>query len=151
MLGHWIAKLERLVGRIAPDSVAGLALRVALAVPFFRSGLTKWDGFGQLSESAVLLFHEEFKIHILGRTFDFPFPQFAAYGAGLAEIALPILLVLGLGTRLAAFGLLIMTAVIQLTVPAGWPLHLTWAAMALGILALGPGHLSLDGLLRRRG
>jgi putative oxidoreductase len=42
-----------------------------------------------------------------------------------------------------------MTLVIQLTVPDGWPIHLTWAAMALGIMALGPGWLSLDRLIGR--
>jgi len=41
--------------------------------------------------------------------------------------------------------------VIQLTVPSGWAnFHLPWAALAIGILALGPGALSLDHLLRRR-
>lgn len=28
-----------------------------------------------------------------------------------------------------------MTAVMQLTVPDGWPVHLTWAATALGVMA----------------
>ncbi len=71
-----------------------------------------------------------------------------AYGAGVAEVLLPILLALGLFGRLAAFGLLIMTIVIQLTIPNGWPIHLTWAAMALGILVLGSGRLSLDNIMR---
>ena len=34
---------------------------------------------------------------------------------GMADIAVPVLLVLGLATRLAAFGLLMMTMVIPLT------------------------------------
>ena len=38
-----------------------------------------------------------------------------------------------------------MTAVIQLVVPDAWVnFHLPWAAMALAILALGAGKLSLD-------
>jgi putative oxidoreductase len=73
-----------------------------------------------------------------------------AFAAGSAEILLPILLVLGLATRLAALGLLLMTLIVQLTVPDGWPLHLTWAAMALGIMAWGPGRASLDHLIERR-
>jgi putative oxidoreductase len=68
----------------------------------------------------------------------------------LAEIILPVLLVLGLTTRAAALGLLVMTLVIQLTVPAGWPLHITWAAMALGVMAWGPGRWSLDQLMGER-
>jgi putative oxidoreductase len=58
--------------------------------------------------------------------------------------------VLGLGTRFAAVGLLVMTIAIQLTVPSGWPIHLTWAAMALGIMACGPGRLSVDHLIAWR-
>jgi putative oxidoreductase len=146
----FLNKSENFITRLAPDWLASAALRAALAVPFYFSGLTKWDGFGKLSESAVFLFEEEFKLNIFGNVINYPFPYLSALAAGCAEIILPILLVLGLFTRFAAFGLLIMTAVIQLTIPTGWPLHLTWAAMALGILALGPGVLSADRLLRKR-
>jgi putative oxidoreductase len=55
--------------------------------------------------------------------------------------------VIGLATRFSALGLLVMTIVVQLTVPDGWPVHVTWAAMALGIMAWGPGRLSLDHLI----
>jgi putative oxidoreductase len=143
-----INKIETLISRLAPNWVAAAALRVALAVPFYFSGLTKWEGFGKLSESAVFLFEEEFKLNIFGTVIGFPFPYATAFAAGAAEIILPILLVLGLFTRFAAFGLLVMTAVIQLTIPSGWALHLTWAAMAIGILALGPGRLSMDHFMR---
>jgi putative oxidoreductase len=145
-----VTKAEAFITRIVPDSLASAVLRVALAVPFFRSGQTKWDSFGQISESALFLFSDEFKLHIFGKVIDYPMPTLAAYGAGIGEIVLPILLVLGIGTRFAAFGLLLMTAVIQLTVPDGWPLHLTWAAMAAGIIALGAGKLSIDHLIGRR-
>lgn len=52
--------------------------------------------------------------------------------------------------RPAATGLLVMTLVVQLTVPDGWPVHVTWAAMSLGIMAWGPGRVSLDHLIVRR-
>ncbi len=144
-----ICKMEHAIVRLVPVSLASLLLRIAVAVPFYRSGLTKWDGFGRISESALLLFSEEFKLHLLGSVYDYPMPMLAAYGAGLGEILLPILLVFGIGTRFAAFALLMMTAIIQVTVPTGWPLHLTWAAMALGTIALGPGRLSVDHVLRQ--
>jgi putative oxidoreductase len=144
-----IISLENALTRYVPDTLVCVALRFGLAVPFFKSGLTKWTGIGKLSDSAITLFEEEFKFHILGNIYDYPFPKLMAYGAGVAEILFPILLVLGLFGRLAAFALLIMTIVIQLTVPTGWPVHLTWAAMALGILVLGSGRLSLDNILRR--
>ncbi|MEM1378218.1 MAG: hypothetical protein AAGG69_12610, partial [Pseudomonadota bacterium] len=55
----------------------------------------------------------------------------------------------GIATRFSALGLLAMTAIIQLTVPTGWAIHLTWAAIALAIVAWGPGRLSADHLLKR--
>ena len=61
----------------------------------------------------------------------------------------PILLVLGLATRFAALGLLFMTIIVELTVPDGWPIHITWAAMALGIMAWGPGRASIDHAIGR--
>jgi putative oxidoreductase len=134
---------------IAAPWLTQFALRCALAIPFWRSGINKWDGFLQLNDVAVLLFSSEFKLHLPGGPYPFPAPGLVAFAAGSAEILLPILLVLGLGTRLAAFGLLIMTLVIQLTVPAGWPLHLTWAAMALSIMAWGPGRVSFDHWISR--
>ena len=144
-----ITSFENAMTRYIPDTLVCLALRFGLAVPFFNSGLTKWTGIGQLSDSSITLFEEEFKFHILGKIYDYPFPKIMAYGAGVAEILFPILLVFGLFGRLAAFALLIMTIIIQLTVPSGWPIHLTWAAMALAILVLGSGRLSLDNILRR--
>jgi len=44
-----------------------------------------------------------------------------------------------------------MTGVIQLVVPDGWAnFHLPWAAMAIAIVALGAGPLSLDHLVEAR-
>lgn len=134
---------------VAFPPLVQLVLRFALAVPFWRSGILKWDGFLQLNDTAVYLFTSEFKLHLPGGPYDFPAPAVVAFAAGSAEIILPILLVLGLATRLAGFGLLAMTLVVQLTVPDGWPVHLTWAAMALAIMAGGPGRFSLDHLIGR--
>jgi putative oxidoreductase len=126
-------------------------LRIALAVPFFKSGLTKWDGFLSLSPAATFLFEEEFKIHIFATAYNLPAPAVLALFDSVAEVALPILLVIGLATRFSALGLLVMTGVIQLVVPDGWAnFHLPWAALAVAIIALGPGPLSLDHLISRR-
>ncbi|MGE0500101.1 MAG: DoxX family protein [Rhizobiaceae bacterium] len=143
-LAGWIARADGMLAAI-PPALPLLALRVALAVPFWRSGMTKWDGFLQLSGGAQFLFGQEFKLHIFGAQYPYPFPIVAAYAAGIAEIVLPMLLVLGLGTRFAALGLLIMTAIIQITVPEGWAnFHLPWAAMALALVVWGGGAASLD-------
>jgi putative oxidoreductase len=139
-----------IVRSIAQPSLTQLVLRFGLAVPFWRSGVQKWDGFLQLSDVAVLLFSSEFKLHLPGGPYPFPAPGLVAFAAGSAEVVFPVLLVLGLATRLAAFGLLVMTLVVQLTVPDGWPVHVTWAAMALGLMAWGPGRVSLDYWIERR-
>ena len=149
-LSGLLDKTESLLQKLLPPYLAGLALRFGLAVPFFKSGLTKWDGFLDLSDTPVLLFTEEFKLHLFGATLDYPLPTLMAWGSSIGEIVLPILLVLGFFTRFAAFGILIMTAMIQLTIPDGWAnFHLPWAAMALAIIAIGPGKISLDSFLRR--
>lgn len=139
-VAQWLARVAQ--------AVAPPVLRIALAVPFFKSGLTKWDGFPSLSPAAAYLFEDEFKLHIFGEAYDFPMPIAVAYLDGIAEIVLPVLLVVGLATRFSALGLLVMTGVIQLVVPEGWAnFHLPWAGLALAIIALGPGALSLDHLL----
>ncbi len=130
--------------------VALLVVRIALAVPFWRSGLTKWDGFLHLSDSARTLFTEEFRLHLFGKEIPYPMPDVVAHLSGTAEICLPVLLVLGLGTRFAAAGILVMTSIIQLTEPDGWAnFHLPWAAMALTLLVFGPGRIALDTLVAR--
>jgi putative oxidoreductase len=135
-----IAWLACAAGAIAPPLA-----RIALAVPFLRSGLTKWEGFLTLSPAAQFLFEEQFKLHLFGHTYGFPAPDVIAWIDSVAEILLPCLLIVGLATRLSALGLLAMTAVIQLAVPEGWAnFHLPWAALATAIMALGPGRASLD-------
>src|SRR5947207_769995 len=97
-------------------AVALLGLRIALALPFLRSGLTKWDGFLHLADSAVYLFTEEFRLHLFGHEVPYPFPATMALLSGCAEVVLSLLILGGLATRYAAFGLIGMTAIIQLTV-----------------------------------
>jgi putative oxidoreductase len=148
-LGLLVDKAERLVQAAATPSLVQLVMRVALAVPFWKSGILKWNGFLRLSDVAVTLFTDEFMLHLPGGPYHYPLPTVMAFLSGCAEITFPVLLVLGLGTRFAALGLLFMTLIVELTVPDGWPIHITWAAMALGIMAWGPGRISLDHLLRK--
>lgn len=144
-----VARADSLLGRF-PMSVTQLALRFAVALPFWRSAQTKWTGWFELSDSQAFLFQEEFRLHLFGARFAFPFPELTAHVTAIAETVLPVLLVLGLATRFAALGILLMTAVIQLTVPDGWATyHLPWAAMALAVMTFGPGRLALDHVLAR--
>ena len=148
-IGLFADRAVQLVQRIASPSLAQLVMRVALAVPFWKSGILKWTGFLQLSDTAVTLFSDEFMLHLPGGPYHYPAPAVMAFLSGCAEVTFPVLLVLGLATRFAALGLLFMTLIVELTVPDGWPIHITWAAMALGIVAWGPGRISVDHLLRQ--
>jgi putative oxidoreductase len=148
-VARFVDRVERSVRAVALPSFVQFVLRFALAVPFWKSGILKWDGFLQLRDTAVTLFTDEFMLHLPGGPYPYPAPAVMAFLTGCAEITLPILLVLGLATRFAALGLLFMTFIVELTVPDGWPVHITWAAMALAIIAWGPGRLSLDCLIRR--
>ena len=147
-IGLLVDRASRLVQAIASPSLVQLVMRLALAVPFLRSGILKWDGFLKRSDTAVTLFSDEFMLHLPGGPYHFPAPAVMAFLSACGEIMFPVLLVLGLGTRFAALGLLFMTLIVELTVPDGWPIHLTWAAMALGIMAWGPGRISADHLVR---
>jgi putative oxidoreductase len=148
-VGALADRLSGIVRLVAQPSLVQLVLRLALATPFWRSGVLKWDGFLQLNDTAVDLFTSEFMLHLPGGPYPFPAPALFAFMSGCAEICLPVLLVFGFATRFAATGLLFMTCIVELTVPDGWPIHITWAAMALGIMAWGPGSFSLDYLVRR--
>ena len=131
-----------------PQSLTLLVLRVTLALPFWKSGLTKWDGWFTLSFGAKALFTDEYKLHWLGAEYPFPYPEWMALASGVGEVVLPVLLVLGLFTRYAGAGILAMTAIIQLTYPDGWQnFHLPWAAMAMAILTFGGGKIALDWVL----
>lgn len=126
--------IEHLVGH----SFLAVAARAGIGAVFFFSGRTKVDGFLTVNESAYTLFREDYKVPLLP-------PEFAAHLAAYAEHLLPLLLVLGLATRLSALGLLGMTAVIQVFVyPDAWPTHLTWAVALLYLAGRGAGPLSLD-------
>lgn len=140
-----LKRIETIAWFIAPP-----LLRIALALPFFRSGLTRWDGFLSLSAGTIFLFENQFRLHVFGGAYGFPAPDAIALLVAIAEIVLPILLVLGLATRLAALALLAMIGMIQLVFPDGWVnFHLYWASLAVAIIAIGPGALSLDRLIDR--
>lgn len=134
--------LHRLLARI-PDGVMVLLARVGMAGLFWRSGQTKVDGW-QVTDSTVGLFADEYKVPVLP-------PEVAAWLAAGAEHLFPVLLIVGLATRISALGLIVMTLVIQVFVyPASWPDHLTWLAALLLIAVKGPGPLSVDALIGRR-
>ena len=142
-LPSWNAMADRLT-RFVPHDLLALVDRVAIAAIFFLSGRTKVEGFLTLTDSAYELFRTEYKLPLIP-------PEIAAHLAAYAEHLFPVLLVLGLFTRLSALALLGMTLTIQLFVyPDAWPTHLSWAGLLLYLVGRGGGALSLDRLLRLR-
>ena len=100
------------------------------------------EGFLTITEGTFELFRTEYKLPLVP-------PELAAHLATYAEHLFPLLLVLGLFTRLSALALLGMTLTIQLFVyPDAWPTHLSWAALLLYLVGRGGGVLSLDRWLR---
>ena len=135
--GAWNRVADRLTDLIGHGLLA-LAARVAVGAIFFLSGRTKVDGLLTVNDNAYTLFREDYKVPLLP-------PEVAAHMATYAEHLFPILLVLGLFTRLSALALLGMTAVIQIFVyPSAWPTHLSWAALMLYLIGRGAGPVSLD-------
>lgn len=145
-----IQGLHERLGRIPESLIAGLG-RFSIAAVFWKSGQTKIEGlaldivdgvfqFGwpRLSDSAVELFRDEYRLPLIS-------PELAAPLAALAEHLFPFLLLIGLGTRLSATALLTMTLIIQLFVyPDAYPTHGVWAAVLLYLMAKGGGTFSLD-------
>ena len=135
-------KAAATLSRLVPEDLLALASRLAIAGIFFLSGRTKVEGFLTLTDSAYELFRTEYKVPLLP-------PELAAHLAAYAEHLFPLLLVLGLFTRLSALALLGMTLVIQLFVyPDAWPTHLSWAALLLYLAGRGGGRVALDWPLR---
>ena len=139
MLPTMCASMAGQLNRI-PYAWLALPLRFAVATVFWNSGMTKlanWD-------TALSLFADEYQLPLLP-------PEIAAYAAATVELTMPVLLVLGLMTRFAAFILLGMTVVIEIFVyPQAWPTHIQWTAMLLVLLSRGAGAFSIDHLLGRR-
>ena len=117
----------------ALQPLAALLARLYLAQVFFLSGLTKLRDWG----TTVALFTDEYHVPWLS-------PTVAAVMGTVGELALPVLLVLGLGGRFSALGLLVVNfvAVISLSeiAPAAFQQHVFWGSLlaALAIFGLGP-------------
>jgi putative oxidoreductase len=122
--------------------VIDLTVRLWVAAVFFKSGLTKiqsWD-------TTLLLFENEYQVPFLS-------PETAALLGTGAELVLPVLLALGLGSRFAAFALFVFNIVAVISYPElegiGIEQHQVWGILLLVTLLHGPGKLSLDALLGR--
>ncbi|MEI8178807.1 DoxX family protein [Aestuariivirga sp.] len=139
--------LIRLFERI-PYAFIALLARLSVAWQFWEAGRARVSGGWNILEprsSTMTMFLGGANIRWI------PY-EAAAIATQLAEFALPILLAVGLASRLAALGLLVLLIVFEVFVhPGPYALHGTWAALLLLITKAGPGSISLDGALGRRG
>ena len=151
------------------EPVALLFSRFIVAKVFLDSGLAKWDGFLKFNIDSYDLFLYEFfcpeqirpgalllcdpkTLEYVEGSLMVQIIELLAFSAGIMEVVLPILIIIGLFSRFAALGLLAMTLFIQLAVfpswdhwvnPASW-----WAAVLFLLLARGPGFFSVDRLIK---
>ncbi len=130
-----------------PEHLAPLldvGIRLLLADAFFKSGLTKiknWD-------STLFLFSDVYQVPLLNY-------ELAAYLATGAELALPVLLVIGLYTRFAAAGLFILNGVAVISYyselsEAGLNQHLYWGILLAVVLAISRSRWTLDSIIEIR-
>ena len=117
-----------------------LTLRLYVAKVFLVSGwlkVSRWD-------STLALFENEYQV-----------PGLSAHTAAMlgtgAELTLPILFALGIGSRAVAIALFVFNIVAVISYPdlsaAGLKDHYLWGALMLVVAFYGAGRLSVDRLL----
>ena len=129
--------------------ISMLALRLFAAYEFGEAGLAKWRGENWFAD--------------IRDAFPFPFdllPVGLSWNLAMgAELVVPVLLVLGLLTRLGALALMILTAVAWYAVHAGngynvcdngYKMAFIYLLLLLPLLLQGAGKYSLDYLLFRK-
>lgn len=132
-----ITQLERF------SPVIDLIIRLWVANVFWKSGLTKIATW----ESTLYLFEYEYAVPLLSTE------TAAILGTGI-ELAMPILLFVGLGTRLSAAVLFVFNIIAVLSYPTlnafGAKDHQYWGLLLLVTILHGPGKISVDHFLRKR-
>ena len=127
--------------------VADVVIRCYVAWEFFKSGLTKIQSW----ETTKVLFEYEYNVPLL------PSGTAALLGT-VAELVLPVLLAVGLFTRLAGIGLFVFNIVAVYAYwaflgsadgTAGLNQHIYWGLLLLVPIFHGPGKLAVDQLLKR--
>ncbi len=116
--------------------------RIYVATIFFMSGLTKLDDW----ETTLYLFESEYEVPLISYTA-------AAFLGTFGELVFPVLLVLGLFTRLSALALFVVNfvAVISLSEisQAALNQHYLWAVILTTLVITGGSHWTMDKLINR--
>ncbi len=138
--------IARFLDLLSP--VFDLAVRLWVAWAFIKSGLVKiqsWD-------TTLMLFEYEYNVPLLS-------PQLAAWAGTAAELSLPVLVALGIASRLSALALFVFNAVAVYAYAsflfgaegaAGLQQHILWGSMLLITVFHGPGKLSVDHFLCKK-
>ena len=124
------------VGFLSP--LVNLIIRIYIGRIFWLSGLTKLKSW----ENTLWLFSYEYHVPIIPS-------HLAAIISTSAEITCPILLLLGIGTRISSMALLIMTLVIQFTYDSSAE-HYYWMILLGTLITYGGDKLSLDYIIKRK-
>ncbi len=118
-----------------------LFIRLYIANIFFKSGLTKLRDW----ESTLMLFEYEYEVPLVS-------PVVAAWAGTIGELVLPILLAIGLFSRLSAAGLFIVNAVAIISLvdisPAAMNEHILWGTLLVLVIIIGGEKLSADNKLK---
>lgn len=118
-----------------------LFIRLYIANIFFKSGLTKLRDW----ESTLMLFEYEYEVPLVS-------PVVAAWAGTIGELVLPVLLAIGLFSRLSAVGLFIVNVVAVISLvdisPAAMNEHILWGSLLVFVFLLGGKKLSLDHKLK---
>ena len=142
---HWQRITGILSGSVV-ESAALLLTRVALAGIFWRSYQTKVveGSWLTIDDTQYFIFANEFTGLPIA-------PDLAVPLTVYAEFAFPILLAIGLLSRVSAAALAVMALVIQIFVFPTWAHFFGWDIMVLALAAIiisrGPGLFSLDAAL----
>jgi putative oxidoreductase len=165
---------QSLIGRFLsaclflPYSVVALALRLVIARVFFLDGQTRIEGprlaytipgfdiagfkFHGFDLAAIVPIQP--KVATVAAVFDSLesalLSTIVGYAIAYAAFILPIMLVLGIGTRFVALGLLGLTVLMQLFIAPQnlWTAHIYWAAILIVLVSLGAGKISVDQIVR---
>jgi len=135
--------IARLLDKVQPLVLLGFRLYVAQV--FVMSGLTKTRDWS----NTVALFTDEYHVPILP-------PAVAAALGTATELSMPILLALGLGSRLAsgvlfAFNIVaVVSYYASLAETGGVKDHVLWGTMLLVLTVFGPGKIAVDTWLEHR-
>lgn len=145
-LTRWHLVLARALDPLR--SVLLLGTRLWVSAQFLQSGwlkLTNWD-------TTLFLFKEEYHVPLLP-------PAAAAVAGTFGELFFPVLLVLGLFTRVGAVGLFAVNAMALFSYwhvlggddfAAARGQHYLWGFMTLVVAMCGAGAISVDAWLERR-